>query len=60
MNNLTPQEVRYKLIEEFKRTTPKTILSNFKDDNDIWEFIVENSKITVKLDEEDLFNDEKD
>ena len=59
VKEITPDEIRTKLIEEFKKDCPKGILEAFKNDNEIWEYIVENSQITVKFEDEENENEDK-
>lgn len=45
---LNPEIFRDKLIAAFKEKCPKGILKGFKDNNDIWDFIMNNSEFKMK------------
>ena len=48
MENQNINEIRNQLIEEFKKHCPKGILEVFKNDDEIWEYIIENSEIKIE------------
>lgn len=48
-----PELFRDEIIKNFKKNNPKGIVKTFKDDDEIWEFLIENGKIHINTEEEE-------
>lgn len=49
-----PELFRDKCIKKFKNKCPKSILEEFEDDNDIWDWMIENllTKFEIKAEDD--------